>query len=256
MLLSVCAVLAHREENSQPSFLGRAAHAAFLNLISEHEPHLAGELHDREERKPFTTSILKDKNGEFLRLTTYSTPLSELLLKILADKPPSYIEVDKKPISIERWCLEDFQHPEARKATYYELIGRWLSGRNLPRSIKLKFLSPTTFRSGGRNLPLPLPHLVFGSLIEGWNSFAPFAIGSEVKEFIERAVVISGFRLHSELVSIAGGKQVGFMGHCTYTVTEENPFALACLHLLADFAFYCGTGAKTTMGMGQTRRIK
>ena len=26
------------------------------------------------------------------------------------------------------------------------------------------------------------------------------------------------------------------------------------VNLLADFAFYCGTGYKTTMGMGQTRR--
>jgi CRISPR-associated endoribonuclease Cas6 len=31
---------------------------------------------------------------------------------------------------------------------------------------------------------------------------------------------------------------------------------LKALNALADFAFYCGTGAKTTMGMGQTRRIK
>jgi CRISPR/Cas system endoribonuclease Cas6 (RAMP superfamily) len=28
------------------------------------------------------------------------------------------------------------------------------------------------------------------------------------------------------------------------------------MNLLADFAFFCGTGKKTTVGMGQTVRIK
>lgn len=255
MLLSICAVLADRED-SRSSFPGQAAHAIFLGLIGGHEPHLAEELHSKEGRKPFTTSILRNKDGKYLRFTTYSPPLSELLLRILREQPPNYIEVEGRPIPIERWCLSDFQHPEVRKTTYYEIIARWLSGRNLPRSIKLRFLSPTTFRSAGKNVPLPLPHFVFGSLLEEWNSFAPFALGLEVREIIEKAVAVSGFRLHSELISITGGKQVGFMGHCTYTVTEENPFALACLHLLADFAFYSGVGAKTTMGMGQVRRIR
>ena len=34
----------------------------------------------------------------------------------------------------------------------------------------------------------------------------------------------------------------------------ENTEMLRLVNLLADFAFYCGTGYKTTMGMGQTRR--
>ncbi len=254
MLLSVCAIL--KDIPPDLPFPGRAAHAIFLNLINKHDPELAKELHDLETRKPFTTSpLLENTTGKYLRFTTYSSSLSHLFLSILTGDPPSHIEVDNNLIPIEGWFWDNSEDFEGRKITYYELIGRWLSGRYLPQSIKLKFLSPTTFRSAGRNLPVPLPHLVFGSLMEDWNAYAPFALGEEVKEFINEAVAISGFRLHTELISLAGGKQVGFAGNCTYIVTKENPFAMACLHLLADFAFYASVGAKTTMGMGQTRRI-
>ena len=34
----------------------------------------------------------------------------------------------------------------------------------------------------------------------------------------------------------------------------DNLEMLRWVNLLTDFAFYCGTGYKTTMGMGQTRR--
>jgi CRISPR-associated endoribonuclease Cas6 len=35
----------------------------------------------------------------------------------------------------------------------------------------------------------------------------------------------------------------------------ENEAARCQLNTLADFAFYAGVGIKTTMGMGQTRRV-
>ncbi len=41
-------------------------------------------------------------------------------------------------------------------------------------------------------------------------------------------------------------------------VTLRPTIDTECLQIancLANFAFYCGTGYKTTMGMGQTRRV-
>jgi CRISPR-associated endoribonuclease Cas6 len=257
MLLSVCAVL-NQDLGKTSSFLGRAAHAAFLGMIAHQDGAVAKELHEEEGRKAFTVSPLlytSDEKKPYIRFTTSSPLLSRLFLEIVQAKPPEHIDLDGQLSPVEAWCIEASQHPEARQTTYYELMGRWLSRRNPPNRITLKFLSPTTFRSGGRNIPLPLPHLVFGSLVEHWNTFAPFALDPGIKRFIEESLAISGFRLRSDLVSIAGGKQVGFMGSCTYIATQSDPYALAGLNLLTDFAFFSGVGAKTTMGMGQTRRI-
>jgi CRISPR-associated endoribonuclease Cas6 len=49
--------------------------------------------------------------------------------------------------------------------------------------------------------------------------------------------------------------QVGFVGQVTYGLMAENEAARCQLNALADFAFYAGVGIKTTMGMGQTRRV-
>ncbi|MBI3490961.1 MAG: CRISPR system precrRNA processing endoribonuclease RAMP protein Cas6 [Acidobacteria bacterium] len=44
----------------------------------------------------------------------------------------------------------------------------------------------------------------------------------------------------------------GFIGTCEYSVGPRAPEDVSrALHLLADFAFFCGVGLKTTMGMGQ-----
>jgi hypothetical protein len=50
--------------------------------------------------------------------------------------------------------------------------------------------------------------------------------------------------------------QIGFMGRCAFTCFSPERALWRTLHLLADFAFFCGTGYKTTQGMGQTRRVK
>lgn len=40
-----------------------------------------------------------------------------------------------------------------------------------------------------------------------------------------------------------------------YTASEEDPYFLSVVHLLADFAFYAGVGVKTAMGFGTCRRV-
>jgi len=48
----------------------------------------------------------------------------------------------------------------------------------------------------------------------------------------------------------------GFVGKCTFRLKgHPSSDIIKALNTLADFAFYSGTGMKTTMGMGLTRRI-
>ncbi len=48
---------------------------------------------------------------------------------------------------------------------------------------------------------------------------------------------------------------IGFVGRCAFSMFRSERALWRTLHLLADFAFYCGTGYKTTQGLGQTRKV-
>ena len=77
---------------------------------------------------------------------------------------------------------------------------------------------------------------------------------------------MSDYDLKPHQVYLRRHMQLGFVGRCTYDVrgpderekvTEEAPLTIRQqIWLLARFAFYCGIGYKTAMGMGQVRLIR
>ena len=148
----------------------------------------------------------------------------------------------------------------AGESSYESLAQAWLlDTRRPPARLNLLFASPTAFHSGGLSVPLPLPRLVFGSLLERWNALAPLRLGDDILAFAEREVAISRHRLQTEALPLSGGLHIGFTGRCTYVVPgiqrapDRSEYAWRALHLLAAFAFYAGAGIKTTMGMGMAR---
>ncbi|MGQ9675445.1 MAG: CRISPR system precrRNA processing endoribonuclease RAMP protein Cas6 [Chloroflexota bacterium] len=125
------------------------------------------------------------------------------------------------------------------------------------RCLSLLFASPTTFSFGQRKVPLPLPELVFGSLLKKWNTFSPFKFSSDLLAlFGERLVVSEVHNLNTQMLDFGRYKEKGFVGQVTYEAlgpwSDED---VRALNILADFAFYAGVGYKTTMGMGLTRRV-
>jgi CRISPR-associated endoribonuclease Cas6 len=122
--------------------------------------------------------------------------------------------------------------------------GRWV----------LDFVTPVTFRQRGRNQPLPLPELVFGSLLDRWNALAPIPLLDEARQFVTEALVVNQFELRAVVAPTKGGAvQVGAIGRCGYTALSSDRYGLACVEALARFAFYSGVGAGTARGFGQTR---
>lgn len=141
------------------------------------------------------------------------------------------------------------------------------------KSIRLEFLSPTTFRSQSVNMPIPTPSLVFGSLLARWMSFTAHRLRDlpqdQVMGFIQHHILMSQHNIRTQLVrGKQGGKEIGFVGHVVYELArksdylhKQNPqvesilrneyiWFARTLDLLADFSVYSGIGRKTTTGMG------
>ena len=133
----------------------------------------------------------------------------------------------------------------------------WLLGRTAPpRSVTLQFVSPTTFKSEGRHVPVPLPHLVFGSLLEKWNAFAPVAFPPELRRYANECLALSSYQLRSSGVTLKeGGLRMGAVGRARYVSTSFDRYWMSLINLLADFALFAGLGAGTGMGLGQCRKM-
>jgi len=147
--------------------------------------------------------------------------------------------------------------PWAAATTYQELAAEWLLARRAaPRRISLQFTSPTTFKSAGMHLPVPLPHLVFGSLLERWNACAPIAFPPEARRYAAECLALGRYRLSSRQVPVkGGGLRVGAVGEVTYTSLNYDRYWMSLMAILAAFALFCGVGAGSTMGLGQVRLL-
>lgn len=241
---------------------GRAVHALFLRCVAERDSELARSLHDPDIPRPFTCSALiwsraKEEDRSWPVAFVRFTLLDERLLPC-ALEPPGRVEVGGASFAVEAVLRSAGEHPWAGEASWWALVRPWLQQeRPVGEKVALHFASPTTFRSHGMFLPLPLPEVVFGSLLQRWNAFAPVAVRPDVVEYCRQSVGIARHRLQTEAISLKEGSRiVGFKGFCVFHFLERDPLFQAQVQLLADAAFYLGVGYQTAVGMGQVRRLR
>ncbi|MFN9189633.1 MAG: CRISPR-associated endoribonuclease Cas6, partial [Pseudanabaena sp.] len=240
-----------------------ALHAWFLHQVRDSDPQLSAYLHDKQSEKAFAISPLngnlKPIVNSFLAKvdSTYTwtiSALSESLCTWLQTwfiNHPKTINLYKGSFAIEQISIN--QPP----TTYNNL---WSSSLNLDPRFTLAFLTPTCFRSKNHHLPLPIPANIFHSYLRRWNDFAPEAFPQEeFLAWIEKVVYITNYELNCTKVAVAKqGYVTGFTGTVEFAIdlkTSRNSDFEKLLSALIKLANYCGTGHKTTFGLGQTRLI-
>jgi CRISPR-associated endoribonuclease Cas6 len=271
--------------------MGRAMQKFGLDLLGSNDPVLSKETHDADDIKPFTVSGLMRNHSPWygdiavgdkgwVRLTGLSVAVCEALLAfearvryLLDQHQPFMLDIDRVPWEVE--AVYTTGHTWAGVSDFQTLLDTHQT-RPLSHHFALSFVTPTTFRSNTVNMPLPLSHLVWGSLLTRWRAFSgevPYGIPREhLEAFLAHHMVISQYDLKSQsVVGKQGGKEVGFVGSVRYTLTQESdylqrhdpdtenhlqatyPSLARVVMLLAEFAFYSAVGRKTTTGMGMAR---
>jgi len=271
-LHALVVVLTPRTSTAEPLGLDDAAyaHAAFLDLIRRADPVLSAALHAGSDRRPFTVSLRTDRSpgGHAAERTRLAPRLRVTLIRpdlflslrrlILSPGAPLDLRLGDRSFHPIDLLLTPDSDPWAGHARYQDLgVGA------TSRRIAFEFTTPTTFslgqRAWGRRLELfPVPALVFDSLWRKWNAFAPeeLKLGPEIPRITQEQVVTSNLQGGTRDMPFPRSPQRGFVGRCTYDIKGEiAPEMLCALNALADFAFFAGVGYKTTMGMGQTRRM-
>ena len=238
----------------------KTLHAWFLDQVRSHNPQLSASLHDDESKKPFTLSGLDGKMDTTTKgqlqllsdqtyrwyLTAFSPAVVQWLAHWLQNLPPT-IELRYAPLQIQSVAL-------ALPPTTYSQLYQAEIAKTLP----LSFVTPTSFRRKGHHLPLPWPVNVFHSYSRRWNEFSGMPFDDEAfLAWVDESVLI--VRHHLESVKVSAGKQgkvTGFIGAIEYSLTNEatkQRHFERLFTVLGHLAPYCGTGHKTTFGLGQTR---
>lgn len=234
-------------------------HAWFLDQVRSTDPELSAYLHDGESEKPFTISGLEGQlltKGRQLQLianssyrwyvTALSSQVAQWLLNWVQHLPET-IELRNAPLNIRS---VSFAHPPT---TYNQLL------QGEPgKTVTLSFVTPTSFRRKGHHLPLPWPVNVFHSYLRRWNDFSGMPFEQEAfLAWVDEYTLITRHQLES--VKVAAGKRgsvTGFTGAIEFSLCREahkHPESVQRFFALGKLAPYCGTGHKTTFGLGQTR---
>ncbi len=277
MLISFLLTLTPETPATLPADLGRAVQAETLARLAWVDPDLAEQVHTSDGPKPLTCSNLmvadrttrhderhpadnlsvRPESPCFVRITGLTAQVCRALRAALMEGSPSTWTLHEQPFRVTEVICDPAQDAWTGQASYEGLAAAVLQrGDRLPNSVTLEFVSPTAFKSQEMQVPLPLPSLVFGSLVERWNAFSPVALDPDLRRFAGERVAISRYRLESRPVATKNGAlRIGGVGRVTYAILDADRYALAGLNILADFALYSGVGVQTATGMGQCRRV-
>jgi CRISPR-associated endoribonuclease Cas6 len=243
--LKVARVLDH-----ESGIAHRALNALLYHWLDAADPKLAAFVHDQAEPKPFTVSPLLNDGTERYRFR----------MTLLEDEYGPYVARGmerERSVRVGTKVLLIDGETRVEQQGYAELA-RQAGTRSV---VALQFESPTAFKVREMHYPLPDPVLVFASYHARWNAFAPpeYRIDEGWREWLSTHVALSRVEVRTAVLSFGRYQHVGYVGQAEYTVVDKQSDPLAQrgpLNVLADYAYFCGTGHKTTQGMGQTRRVR
>ncbi len=273
MPVSAVLVLECTKSGALNSSTGRLVHAALFHLWRRGSERMARQVHDRPDKgfavsplyalggrlgsRPLGVDEVEQGERYWVRLSFLDEELYRLTGSVLL-KGDQYLRLDQAAFEpLELFSTESVSWPSLSR-----WVGResWEQMATSPRAERwrVRFVTPTAFRATvgeGRSVVwvLPDPVRCWQSWVRSWNTFAPQTYEEEPVGALARRVAIGMHQLRTESVRLGHVHELGFVGRCTYVaVGNFSDAELSVLTALWRLSFYCGTGRKTAMGMGQT----
>ncbi|GCE15247.1 CRISPR-associated endoribonuclease Cas6 [Tengunoibacter tsumagoiensis] len=270
---------------------GPQIQAAFLDLIHQSDPALSQWLHEPNQRRPYTLSLLQGFHhlpperladamannrplpvlpgqSYWLRITMLdATIFGSFVSQLFVKAHTLTFRIGEAQFSISRVINAPDPQQDSSSWASYSSFAELSALRSIQKQYTFEFATPTAFSKGqkawGKQLFLfPLPSLVFENLARQWEIFAPAHLrlatqgltSRDIENWCDEQMIVSYYTLETRYLSAHKFGHVGFQGKVTYEV-KGNPGAPIALWLpsLARLALFSGIGYKTTVGMGQVR---
>lgn len=254
---------------------GRHLHALFLTIVDAVDHELANSLHESQADKAFTLSVIqvarsrKQRQDQWdilqwehqrpirggtacwWRVSLLDDILFQKLTKLWLNLNPAHPwHLGPADLLIPGILgTSQVNQPWANASSYSEL---YELANDKERQINFCFATPTCFRQGKFDSPLPTKDNVFNSLLSRWRKYSGMGFGGLDFE----AVHASYFSMNTEVAMDGRNSLIGCVGEMSYRILGEvEPLVIKQINTLADFAMYSGVGRKTPMGMGMVRRL-
>jgi CRISPR-associated endoribonuclease Cas6 len=268
MLISFVLLLTSPADAEVPAATGRANYAAALRAIGSIDPQLAQRTHGGDGPRALTCSAILEGRAKrdlmpiyagrtySVRLTGLTPEVSRALASSLLDQPPRQWELSSHKFDVVEVICDRQRHPWTGRSSYEELAAANMIRKDPQPYVTIEFATPTAFKSMGLTVPMPLPNLVFGSLVERWNTFSSVPLDPQMRQFGSEGIAVSRYRMESLAVDQkSAGLRIGGVGQATYRAMVEDRYFHCVMQMLGDFALFAGIGMQTATGMGQARRL-
>lgn len=218
----------------------------FFNVLGRADPVGGQWLHEHTSPKPYSVVSFYTDRGELAGLRY--TVMTENAAAIIAQ---SWQKVYQQGDLLKLGRYQQFTIGDVMVEPGPDWLT--LASSRPVRQVKLQFLSPTSFKQGPGDLPLPLPGNVFRTPFVVWNSFAPapLKIPDEWLAWCGREVFVTEHQIQTATIALSREDSfTGFVGGVTFTAHHGDDSSRCIWNALAQLTAYCGVGRKTTMGMG------
>lgn len=219
-------------------------HAVFWQALSLVDKNMAATVHEAR-LKPFAQALV---TREPLRHEWQVSLLDDVLYEPFCEGVQR-LQLDRVA---DRPFRLDMREMQVCHQSYESLAETPVSARYL-----VAFHTPTTFKKRYYYHPVPNPYLCFQSWWSRWQQFAPQALSWNIAllDIVQAHLVTSYFRIHSQLVQDQKRAFAGAVGRMTFVPLQSHKVDAHWwkgVAALAAYANFCGTGHKTTQGMGVT----
>ena len=227
-------------EKKHGYYLASLLHGALMQRL---DPSYVEKLHVSGSH-PFSQFVTENEDGLVWTIHTLNREAYDHLMQAVSAETfeSVFLEHRQETLHVVRKEQVDYSYEDLIKTYYFGTSGR---------SVKLKFLTPASFKQGGEYVIFPSVRLLFQSLMNRFDAFSPDnSVASEelLSEF-EAYARISAYRLRSVDFSLEGVRIPGFIGEITIRI--NGPQQLANLgNMLLRFGEFSGVGIKSALGMG------
>ncbi|MDD5456744.1 MAG: CRISPR-associated endoribonuclease Cas6 [Candidatus Margulisbacteria bacterium] len=270
MLLSLVVIFKPQSDCILSAATGRYVHGLLLDLIAKKDKTLGEELHQEARSKSFTVSPLFgefrpcqkarnqfNKEQEYwFRVTALQHDIAHLLVDIFTDKKFKHFQIGEQPMHVTGTIMDSGKHEWAGTSSYAEIYDRYIiKQQKITKQIRIYFQTPTTFKVNQHQLVLPNPTTLFYSTLEKWNQHSEIPVHQEdFLSWLDNNCVVSRHHIRTRMLDYGKFQYVGFTGSVEFTdMSKKETVYRALWNMLAEYSFWSGIGAKTTMGMGMAR---
>ncbi|MCM1047131.1 MAG: CRISPR-associated endoribonuclease Cas6 [Clostridiales bacterium] len=216
--------------------------------------NLQGVLMERLERdhaeqlhvsglKPYSQYLTSGKEKVWV-INTLTREAHEKIITPFLNETFKDFYIEKKDLHV-KICAKELKTVPQKK-----LLEEFYSD-TYDRYINVKFLTPTSFKSGGTYINMPELRFIYQSLMNKYSA-ASEDMDMYDEETLEQLVNnsrIIRYKLRSALFPLESVKIPSFVGEMSIKVTGSSTMAKYA-RLLIGFGEYSGVGIKTAIGMG------